>query len=114
MRLGIVGASRKLGQYLIKQALAQGHQIDRVCQRESVRKLDRFCDRITIFPEQSDDPLVIGEALAACDPALTVVVPWDVNGYSTGTAIAVWPAPSRARAWSSPGVAHLARRAQPL
>ena len=114
MRPGIVGASRKLGQYLIKQALAEGHQIDRVCRRESVRKLDRFGDRISIFPERTDDPQVIREALAAWHAALTVVVPWGVDGYSTGTATAVWPAPSRARAWSSPGLAPLARRARPL
>ncbi|MDE2410197.1 MAG: NAD(P)H-binding protein [Sphingomonadales bacterium] len=89
MRLGIVGASGKLGQYLIEQALEEGHQVHGVCRRESMAKLDRFAERITIFPGRTDDPQVIGRALAGCDAVLTVLVPWGVDGYSTGTATAV-------------------------
>ena len=44
-----MGASGKLGQYIIEQALAEGHQVHGVCRRESIRKLDRFGDRILTF-----------------------------------------------------------------
>jgi len=89
MKVCIVGASGKLGQYMIQHALDRGYQVVGVCREESVAKLDRFKDRITINPGRTNDRAVIQRAVAGCDGVLTVLVPWGVEGYSTGTAQAV-------------------------
>jgi NAD(P)-dependent dehydrogenase (short-subunit alcohol dehydrogenase family) len=89
MKVCIVGASGKLGHYMIQHALARGHEVVGVCRPESVTKLDRFKDRITIMPGRTDDRAVIERAVAGCDGVLTVLVPWGVQHYSTGTAQAV-------------------------
>lgn len=89
MRVCIVGASGKLGRYMVRHALDRGYEVVGVCRARSVEKLDDFEDRIEIVPGQTDDPDVIGRAVAGCDGVLTVLVPWGVHGYSTGTAQAV-------------------------
>ena len=60
-----------------------------VCRAQSVGKLDRFAGRITIVPGATDDPAVIEKAVAGCDGVLTVLVPWGVHHYASGTAQAV-------------------------
>lgn len=85
----IVGASGKLGQYMIQHALDRGYQVVGVCRERSVEKLNRFKDRMTIVPGDTDDREVIREAVAGCDGVLTVLVPWGVRGYASGTAQAV-------------------------
>lgn len=89
MNICIVGASGKLGQYMITHALEGGDEVVGVCREKSVPKLDAFRDRITIVPGATDDTEVIARAVAGCDGVLTVLVPWGVKGYSTGTAQAV-------------------------
>ncbi len=64
MKVCIVGASGKLGRYMVQQALARGYDVVSVCRERSVDKLDAF-------------------------GVLTVLVPWGVQQYSTGTAQAV-------------------------
>jgi len=88
-RVCIVGASGKLGQYMIEHALARGYEVVGVCREESVHKLDRFVGRITLVPGPTDDREVIRRAVAGCDGVLTVLVPWGVRHYATGTAQAV-------------------------
>lgn len=85
----IVGASGKLGQYLIRHALQHGYQVVGVCRERSVGKLAEFADRITIVPGPTNDPEVIRQAVAGCDGVLTVLAPWGVRQYSSGTAQAV-------------------------
>lgn len=85
----IVGASGKLGQYMVQHALDRGYEVVGVCRAQSVPKLERFRDRITIIPGQTDDREVIQRAVAGCDGVLTVLVPWGMRGYSSGTAQAV-------------------------
>ena len=85
----IIGASGKLGQYLVQHALDRGYEVVGVCREQSVPKLDRFQGRITLFPGQTDDRDVIRRAVADCDGVLTVLVPWGVRQYATGTAQAV-------------------------
>jgi hypothetical protein len=85
----IVGASGKLGQYMIEHALNRDYQVIGVCREQSVGKLERFKDRIAILPGATNDREVIEEAVAGCDGVLTVLVPWGVNNYSSGTAQAV-------------------------
>lgn len=85
----IVGASGKLGRYMIEHALARGYEVVGVCRAQSVPKLDRFADRITIVPGATNDREVIRRAVAGCDGVLTVLAPWGIQQYSSGTAQAV-------------------------
>jgi uncharacterized protein YbjT (DUF2867 family) len=89
MRICIVGASGKLGRYMVQHALDRGHEVVGVCREQSVAKLDAFEGRIALFPGATDDPEVIERAVAGCDGVLVVLVPRGVHGYSTGTAQAV-------------------------
>jgi hypothetical protein len=97
-RVAIVGASGKLGQYMVEHALARGYEVVGVCREESVSKLDRFVGRITVVPGRTNDREVIRRAVTGCDGVLTVLAPWGVQQYSSGTAQAVLDAaPAGAR-----------------
>jgi hypothetical protein len=85
----IIGASGKLGRYMVRHALDRGYEVVGVCRERSVPKLAEFADRITIHPGPTNDPAVIKQAVAGCDGVLTVLVPWGVKQYSSGTAQAV-------------------------
>ena len=89
MKICIIGASGKLGTYMVKHALDRGHEVDGVCRERSVSKLAAFKGRITIIPGATNDRQVIMKAVAECDGVLTVLVPWGVHQYATGTAQAV-------------------------
>src|SRR6476660_1498467 len=89
MRVCIVGASGKLGQYMVQHALDRGYEVAGVCREESVGKLDGFMGRITVLAGATNDAEVIKRAVAGCDGVLVVLVPRGVHGYSTGTAQAV-------------------------
>jgi NAD(P)-dependent dehydrogenase (short-subunit alcohol dehydrogenase family) len=89
MKVCIVGASGKLGTYMVGHALDQGHEVVAVCRPQSVPKLAEFADRITVVPGATDDRDVIQRAVAGCDGVLAVLVPRGVRGYATGTAQAV-------------------------
>ncbi len=89
MKVCIVGASGKLGQYMIQHALDRGYEVVGVCREKSVGKLDAFKDRITIVPGATNDREVIKKAVARCYGVLTVLAPWGVQQYSSGTAEAV-------------------------
>ncbi len=89
MKVCIVGASGKLGRYMIGHALERGYEVVGVCRAQSVGKLDDVADRITIVPGATNDSEVVARAVDGCDAVLTVLVPWGVHGYATGTARAV-------------------------
>jgi len=89
MRVCIVGASGKLGQYMVQHALDRGYEVVGVCRAQSVDKLDAYKGRITLTPGATNDPDVIKRAVEGCDGVLVVLVPRGVDGYSTGTAQAV-------------------------
>jgi hypothetical protein len=89
MKVCIVGASGKLGKYMVQHALDRGHEVVAVCRVKSVGKLEAFKGRITVIPGATNDREVIEKAVAGCDGVLTVLVPWGVQQYSTGTAQAV-------------------------
>src|SRR3970040_1548839 len=89
MRVCIVGASGKLGQYMVQHALDRGYEVVGVCREQSVGKLDAFKGRITVIPGATNDREVIKRAVAGCDGVLTVLVPWGVHQYASGTAQAV-------------------------
>jgi hypothetical protein len=88
-RICIVGASGKLGQYMVQHALDRGYEVVSVCRERSVGKLEAFKGRITLIPGATNDPQVIQIAVAGCDGVLTVLVPWGTHHYSSGTAQAV-------------------------
>lgn len=85
----IVGASGKLGRYMVQHALDRGYEVVGVCREKSVGKLDAFKGRITVIPGFTNDRAVIAKAIAGCDGVLTVLVPWGHQHYATGTAQAV-------------------------
>ncbi len=89
MKVCIVGASGKLGRYMIAHALERGHEVVGVCRAKSVAKLDQFRDRIALFPGATNDRAVIEQAVKGCQGVLTVLVPFGVEQYATGTAQAV-------------------------
>ncbi len=85
----IVGASGKLGQYMVQHTLDRGYEVVGVCRERSVGKLEAFKGRITVIPGATNDREVIKKAVAGCDGVLTVLIPWGVHQYSSGTAQAV-------------------------
>jgi NAD(P)-dependent dehydrogenase (short-subunit alcohol dehydrogenase family) len=89
MKVCIVGASGKLGRYMVQHALDREYDVVGVCREESVAKLDDFAGRITVIPGATNDPEVVARAVAGCDGVLVVLAPRGLGGYSTGTAQAV-------------------------
>lgn len=85
----IVGASGKLGQYMIQHCLEKGYTINGVCREQSVSKLDRWKDQINIFLGFTNDRDVIKRAVAGCQGVLVVLAPMGFVNYSSGTAQAV-------------------------
>lgn len=98
MKICIIGASGKLGKYMVRHALDRGHAVVAVCRQQSVGKLAEFGDRITVVPGPTNDRSVIAEAVEGCNGVMTVLVPFGVEQYATGTAQAVLDsAPAGAR-----------------
>jgi putative NADH-flavin reductase len=66
----IVGASRKLGQYMVQHALDRGYKVVGVCRDR--RQTRRFKGRLTIIPGATNDREVIQKArfwgVTACLP----------------------------------------------
>src|SRR6476661_7091254 len=89
MRVCVVGASGKLGRYMVKHALDRGYEVVGVCREQSVSKLAAFAERIAIVPGDTDDRDVIADAVAGCDGVLVVLAPWGMRHYASGTAQAV-------------------------
>ncbi|MFN0064274.1 MAG: NAD(P)H-binding protein [Myxococcaceae bacterium] len=52
-------------------------------------KLDAFRNRMTVIPGRTNDRAVIAKAVEGCDAVLTVLVPWGVHDYASGTAQSV-------------------------
>jgi hypothetical protein len=89
MKICVVGASGKLGTYMVQHALDRGYEVVGVCREQSVKKLEKFEGRITVLAGATNDRAVIEKAVVGCGGILTVLVPWGVHGYSSGTAQAV-------------------------
>src|SRR6476619_7815391 len=85
----IVGASGKLGQYMVQHALDRGYEVVGVCRDASVEKLDAFKGRITVIPGATNDREIIKRAVAGCDGVLVVLAPMGVHQNASGTAKAV-------------------------
>ena len=89
MKVCIIGASGKLGRYMVQHSLDRGYEVVGVCRERSMSKLNPFKGRITVIPGATNDRQVIKQAVAGCDGVLTVLVPWGTHQYSSGTAQAV-------------------------
>jgi hypothetical protein len=74
---------------MVRHALDRGDKVVGVCREKSVAKLDAFKGRITLIPGATNDREVIARAVAGCEGVLTVLVPWGVHSYASGTAQAV-------------------------
>ena len=59
MKVCIVGASGKLGRYMVQHALDRGYEVVAVCRESSVAKLGAFAGRIAIVPGATNDREVI-------------------------------------------------------
>jgi NAD(P)-dependent dehydrogenase (short-subunit alcohol dehydrogenase family) len=89
MKICIIGASGKLGKYMVEHALERGYEVVGVCRERSVAKLEMFKEKIKIIPGATNDREVIRKAVTGCDGVLTVLVPWGKQHYASGTAQAV-------------------------
>jgi hypothetical protein len=89
MKVCIIGASGKLGKYMVQHSLDRGYEVVGVCRERSIGKLDEFKERITIIPGATNDREIVKQAVAGCDGVLTVLVPWGNQHYSSGTAQAI-------------------------
>ena len=89
MKVCVVGASGKLGRYLVEQTLDRDHEVVGVCRAASVAKLGALRERITVVPGPTNDPATIRRAVEDCDGILTVLVPFGVDHLASGTAQAV-------------------------
>ena len=89
MKVCIVGVSGKLGRYMLQHALAQGYEVVGVCRAKSAHKLDAYKDKLQLFTGRTNDAALIKRAVAKCDAVLTVLVPWGLQNYASGTAQAV-------------------------
>jgi len=89
MKVCVVGASGKLGRYMVQHCLDLGYEVVGVCREKSVGKLDDYKDKMTILPGATNDRELIKQAVNGCDGVLTVLVPWGVQQYASGTAQAV-------------------------
>ncbi len=74
---------------MVQHALDRGYEIVGVCREKSASKLAEYKDRISIITGATNDRDVIKKAVAGCDGVLTVLAPWGVQQYSSGTAQAV-------------------------
>ena len=74
---------------MVQHALDRSYEVVGVCREQSVSKLAGFRDRISIVPGPTDDRDVIKRAVSGCDGVLTILVPWGMNRYASGTAAAV-------------------------
>lgn len=92
MKVAIIGISGKLGQYMVQHCLDRGYEVTGVCRPESVGKLDRFADRIAVFPGRTDDRAAVAAAVQGADAVLTVLAPWGRGTYASDTARAVMDA----------------------
>lgn len=88
-RVCIVGASGKLGRYMVQHALDRGYEVVGVCRERSEHKLADFEGRMTVIGGATNDRWAIERAVNGCDAVLTVLVPWGTNQYASGTAQAV-------------------------
>jgi len=88
-KICIIGASGKLGQYMVQHALDRNYEVVGVCRERSVGKLNAFKDRISIISGDTNDRRLIKKAVEGCDGVLTVLVPWGMEKYASGTAQAV-------------------------
>ena len=73
MKICIIGASGKLGKYLVQLALNRGYEVVGVCRPRSVSKLEAFQRRIRIVPGSTNDRAVIQKAVTGCDGVFTVL-----------------------------------------
>ena len=89
MKVCIVGASGKLGQYMVQHSLDRGYEVVGVCREQSVGKLAAYEDRITVIPGATNDRDDIRRAVEGRDGVLVVLVPRGVHHYASGTAQAV-------------------------
>jgi NAD(P)-dependent dehydrogenase (short-subunit alcohol dehydrogenase family) len=88
-KICIVGASGKLGRYMVQHALDRGYEVAGVCRDASMEKLDAFKGRINVIPGATNDREVIKRAVEGCDGVLVVLAPMGVHQNASGTAQAV-------------------------
>lgn len=90
MKVAIIGASGKSGQYLVRECLARGHEVVGVCRQSSVPKLGGLAERIAVVPGFTSEQAVVRKAVHGCDGVITIIVaPGRRSTYASDTVRAV-------------------------
>lgn len=76
--VALLGASGMVGGYLLREALARGHEVRALARTPA--KLDEFRHRITIVQGDARDPAVIRELLRGSDVVISALGPVKADG----------------------------------
>ncbi|MEZ4870666.1 MAG: NmrA family NAD(P)-binding protein [Bdellovibrionales bacterium] len=112
MKVAIIGASGKLGKYMIQHCLDKGYMVTGVCRPQSVKKLDEFKNQIKIIPGKTNEREVIQAAVKGRDAVLTVLVPWGSKITHQAQLKQCWISQRRMLDLSSPAVGILVKTAK--
>lgn len=85
MKVCIVGASGKLGKYMVQHALDRDYEVVGVCREHSVGKLDAFRGCITVIPGATNDREIVNLMVRAEEAHVASVFGGEYRDYCART-----------------------------